>query len=185
VGQPRDGTIEIATPASVKLTLGLGDGDLRSEPLAFVDRVGLLHAPWDTACHVVRMICHALPQIVLDAIRDDQEAMKAKVVHGLSSCDNGYPTPGRIADRLRQLEPIHAMIRSWCGAEESAQFDDLAAVRAHNEELRQAIKPYIIDLEANRRRRRAADLRALIGWPRTSPKRPAPWASADGPILRS
>jgi hypothetical protein len=64
---------------------------------------------------------------------------------------------------LRELEPIHALIRRWCGQEASEEFDQVLALREEVDRLRNLVQETAWWLKNNGHPVKAGVLRKELG----------------------
>ena len=130
---------------AVAWRLGLDKEKMLAEPHAFVDRSGWYKAPFQTAVKVAKHCCRQFPREILGCIKKDEDELRQELVSG-----NLVPPESWWVDsashreyaeeRLRELEPIHAVIRGWCGQEACEEFDQVLALREEVDRLRNLVQ---------------------------------------------
>jgi hypothetical protein len=125
--------------------LSLDKEEMLAEPNAFVDRSGWYKAPFRTAVKVAKHCCQRFPREVLSRIKKDEDELRQELVSGnLDPPDSWWFDSARhreyAEERLRELEPVHALIRRWCGQEASEEFDQVLALREEVDRLRNLVQ---------------------------------------------
>lgn len=125
--------------------LGLDREGMLAEPHAFVDRFGCYKAPFRTAVGVARRCCERFPREILGRIRKEEDELRRELVSG-----HAVPSDARWVDpdtyrewaeaRLEEVEPIHALIREWCGQEAREGFAEVLALREEVDGLRELVR---------------------------------------------
>lgn len=133
--EAREGsTVEVADLEAVCRELDLDRPALLGEPFAFVDRLGRYIAPWPVARRLALRVAERYTDLVLARIAEEEQQAQDRVVHGYTirwsrSEPEHYVPPERCVDDLRQMEPVFAAVRRWCGATAVGRFDELAGLR--------------------------------------------------------
>jgi hypothetical protein len=125
--------------------LGLDKEEMLAEPHAFVERCGWYKASFQTAVKVAKHCCRQFPREILGLIKKEEDELRQELVSG-----NLVPTYSWWVDsashreyaeeRLRELEPIHALIRRWCGQEAREEYDQVLALRDEVDRLRNLVQ---------------------------------------------
>ena len=122
------------------LRLGLRAEDLLAEPHAYVARLGDYKAPWSVALRVAKHCCERFSQDVLRYIQREEDELREQITTGryasrFSEREFGMDC-GYAEERLREQEPIFALIREWCGQEAVGEFDRVLELREEVDRLR-------------------------------------------------
>lgn len=125
--------------------LGLDEGAMLAEPHAYVERSGWYKAPFRTAVEVAMHCCRLFPREILGSIKRDEDELRRELVCGnldvRESCwIDGARHREYAEERLRELEPVHALVRRWCGREASEEFDQVLALREEVDRLRDLVQ---------------------------------------------
>ena len=125
--------------------LGLNKEELLTELHAFVDRSGWYKAPFRKAVKVAQHCCGRFPREVLGRIQKDEDELRPQLVSGnLVISDSWWVDSAShreyAEERLRELEPVHTVIRGWCGQEASEEFDQMLALREEVDRLRNLVQ---------------------------------------------
>ncbi len=102
--------------------LGLDKEEMLAEPHAFVDRSGWYKAPFRTAVEVAKHCCRRSPREVLGRLKKEEDELRQELVSGnLVPPDSWWVDSAHRREyaegRLRELEPVHALIRRSCEQE--------------------------------------------------------------------
>lgn len=148
--------------------LGLDKEELLAEPLAYVERSGWYKAPFRTALKVAKHCCRRFPREVLGRIEKDEDELRQELVSGNLDVRDSFWVDGSrhreyAEKRLRELEPIHALIRGWCGQEATAEFDQVRALREEVDRLRNLVQETAWWLRNNGHPVKAGLLRKELG----------------------
>lgn len=116
-----------------------------AEPYAYVERSGWYKAPFRTAVKVARHCCRQFPHEVLGGIKKVEDELRQELVSGNLELSSSWwvdSTSHReyAEERLRELKPVHAPIREWCGQEASEEFDQVLALRDEVDRLRDLVR---------------------------------------------
>jgi len=125
--------------------LGLDKEEMLAEPYAYVDRSGWYKAPFQTAVKVAKHCCQRFPQEVLGRVQKDEDKLRQELVSGNLDSPGSWwmdnaPYREYAEERLRELAPVHALIREWCGHEASEEFDEVLALREEVDRLRNLVQ---------------------------------------------
>lgn len=148
--------------------LDLNKEEMLTEPHAFVDRFGWYKAPFRTAVKVARHCCRCLPHEVLGCIKKDEDELHQELVSGnLDVRDSWWVDSTRhreyAEERLRELKPVHTLIREWCGQETSGEFDQVLALREEVDRLHNLVQETAWWLKNNGHPVKAGLLRRQLG----------------------
>lgn len=148
--------------------LGLDKEEMLGEPYAFVDRSGWYKAPFQTAVKVAKHCCRRFPQEILGRIKKDEDELRQELISGnLDYPDSWWVDSTRhreyAEERLRELEPVHTLIRRWCGQEASEEFDEILALREEVDRLRNLVQETAWWLRNNGHPVKASLLRRQLG----------------------
>jgi hypothetical protein len=109
------------------------EGSPDQHPLAYTDRGGQLHLPYETALQFAQAFAAAEPEPCIHYIQEWEDRLRAE----------GYEPGRRVSHQvLRDMRPAHALVREW------AQAGELDLLRQENQRLRQLLRQA---LEALRR----------------------------------
>ena len=136
------------------LKLGLDKDVMLDEPYAFVDRLGWYRAPFQTAVKVAKDLCRRFPQEVLGHVQKEEDELRQELVSGGPVPSHAWwvdsaPYRERAEERLRKVEPVHALVREWCGREASEEFDQVLALREEVDRLRKLAQETVQWLKDN------------------------------------
>jgi hypothetical protein len=149
--------------------LGLDKEEMLAEPYAYVERSGWYKAPFQTAVKVAKHCCRQFPREVLGRVKKDEDELRQELVSGnLDVRESWWVDSARhreyAEERLRELEPVHALIRRWCGQEASEEFDEVLALRREEvDRLRNLVQETAWWLKNNRHPVKAGLLRKELG----------------------
>lgn len=100
------------------------DGEPDDHPLAFIDRHGTLHLPYETTLRFAQAFAAAEPESVILYIQEWEDRLRAE----------GYEPGNRHShDFLRTMRPAHALARQWAGRAE------VTMLREENDRLRRLV----------------------------------------------
>lgn len=113
--------------------------ELLAEPLAFVDREDRYIAPFPVAARLARLACTRCPHEILEYVAKEEKRWEDALVRGYMEDIFGKDVlrvrKEGVEERLRELRPVHNMVREWCGVDAQQAFDELGRLRAENERL--------------------------------------------------
>lgn len=96
-------------------------------------------------------------------VAKEEEELRQHAVHGEyfdhGQSFSGYIPGERCLERLREREPVFALVREWCGAAAIERFDELVALREEVRRLRELITREAERLDASGEGQRSAWLR--------------------------
>lgn len=166
-GRREGALVEIADLPAVAKDLGLDAEELLREPLAFLDRHGTYFAPWPVARRIAMRVAECYADRVLAAIDQKESELQEQAVHGewveWSKGRSFEIPPEKCAERLRDEEPVFALVREWCGQPANERFDEVVALRAEVKRLRSVIVETATRLDTEGLAREAARLRKKAG----------------------
>jgi hypothetical protein len=165
----RASTLWITNPEAVASDLGLDLDSLLAEPLAFIDRTGEYHAPAAAGERLARLVAERYAHGVLAKVAEEEEQLRQEAVHGKTFDDGPWPRhipAERCAECLREREPVFAQVREWCGQPAVERFDEVVALRAEVQRLRELVVRAAGQLEAAGHSRLAKKLRKEAEKPR-------------------
>jgi len=166
-GRREGALVEIADLPAVARDLDLDAADLLGKPLAFVDRHGTYWAPWPVARQIAMRVAERYADRVLAAIRQEESELREQAVHGEWvewTKDRSFQiSPEKCAARLRDEEPVFALVREWCGRPANERFDEVIALRSEVSRLRSIIAETASRLDADGLTREATRLRKKAG----------------------
>jgi len=110
--------------------LSLDEEETLAEPHTFVDRSGWYKVPFQTAVRAARQRCRRFLREILGRMEKDEEDLRQQLVSGnLDVSESWCIADARhreyVEERLRKLEPVHAIIREWSGQEAREEFDQV------------------------------------------------------------
>lgn len=125
--------------------LGLDEEEMLAEPHAYVERSGWYKAPFRTALKVAKHCCRRFPREILGRIKKDEDELRQELVSGDLEVRESWwidsaPRREYAEERLRELAPVHALIREWCGREASREFEEVLALREEVDRLRNLVQ---------------------------------------------
>jgi hypothetical protein len=121
--------------------LGLDEEEMLAEPHAYVERSGWYKAPFGTALKVAKHCCRRFPREILGRIKKDEDELRQELVSGDLEVREAWwidsaPRREYAEERLRELKPVQALIREWCGQEAFREFEEVRALREEVDRLR-------------------------------------------------
>ena len=134
IGYHESGAIRIKDPIDLAARLGLDAGQLSGHPLSFTES-GLLIAPWEVTERIVTAAACQNPDPILEYVADEERKARYEAIHGHWSrggrrSSDYYSEPEHcIKFDNDYLRPRREILRSWCGAEATDRFDELAELR--------------------------------------------------------
>ncbi len=125
--------------------LGLQVEKLVAEPHAYVDRFGNYKAPFQVALRVAKHCCRRFAQDVLRYVQAEEDALKQAIISRYYVAPHvegiEYEVyPEKMEERLREQEPIFALIQGWCGQEAIDEFNQVLALREEVKRLREMVE---------------------------------------------
>jgi hypothetical protein len=133
-----------------------------------VDHFGWYKAPFRPALKVAKYCCLRFTHETLGFIKKDEDELRQELVSGnLDPSNSWWVDSARhreyAEERLRELEPVHALIREWCGQEASEEFDEVLALREEVDRLRNLVRETAWWLKYNGHPVKAGLLRKELG----------------------
>ncbi len=139
-----------------------------AEPHAYVERSGWYKAPFRTAVGVAMHCCQQFPREILGNTKRDENGLRRELVRGnLDVRESRWIDGARhreyAEERLRELGPVHALVREWCGQVASEEFDQVLALREEVDRLRGLVQETAWWLKNNGHPVKAGLLRRELG----------------------
>ncbi|MGV9385744.1 hypothetical protein ACWDRB_58760 [Nonomuraea sp. NPDC003707] len=159
------GVLRIATPAGVADRLGLTPEELAADPLAFRDRHGALISPWRAARRLMPTIATTFSEGIIEAIHREEAELRSEVLYGYSQRQSWEDAREERKVRLREREPVHALVRQWCGQKAVERFDELIALRNEVVRLGQLLDRAVEALRKRGATATAATIESDLGVP--------------------
>ncbi|WP_084960318.1 hypothetical protein [Thermoactinospora rubra] len=127
-------SVQIENPTVVCQALGWDRDTLLAEPLTYVDRHGVVVAPWSLAVKIARQVAELNGDAIMEKVVDEEYALKLEAVHGRTIRDHrtGELTtlpPEYTKERRARSELAMVQIRKWCGVKAIRRHDELEALR--------------------------------------------------------
>ncbi|WP_345580838.1 hypothetical protein [Nonomuraea rosea] len=127
-------SVQIESPTAVCQALGWDRDILLAEPLTYVDRHGVVIAPWSLAVKIARQVAELNGDAIMEKVVDDEYSLKLEAVHGCTIRDprTGEVTtihPEYTKERRARSELAMVQIREWCGRKAIRRHDELEALR--------------------------------------------------------
>jgi hypothetical protein len=102
---------------------------------------------------VAKHCCRQFPREVLGRIKKEEDELRQELISGNlvppdSWVDSAFHRE-YAEERLRELEPVHALIREWCGQEASEDFDRVLALREEVDRPRKLVQETALWLKHN------------------------------------
>jgi hypothetical protein len=150
---PDAAMVEVSDLSAVAKDLGFDADDLLKEPLAFVNRHGKYIAPWAVARRMAIRVAERYTERVLEHVAKEEAELRDHATYGhyfrwSRKEEEVFIPPERSAERLREQEPVFALVREWCGVPATEAFNELLALREENARLRDLIIEETRRLEA-------------------------------------
>ncbi|GAA4049145.1 hypothetical protein [Nonomuraea soli] len=123
------GVLRIDKPAGMADRLGLTVEELADDPLAFHDRRGALISPWRAARQLMPTIATTFSEGIIEAIHREEAELRSEILYSYPYRQSWEDAGEERKVRLREREPVHALVRQWCGQEAVERFDELIALR--------------------------------------------------------
>jgi hypothetical protein len=94
---------------------------------------------------VAKHCCRRFPHEVLGRVEEDEDELCQELASGnLDVRESWWIDNTRhrecAEERLREIEPVHALIREWCGQEASGAFDEVLALREEVDRLHNLVQ---------------------------------------------
>jgi hypothetical protein len=159
------GVMEIADLDGVARWLGLDPAELRSQPMAFVDRFGTYIAAWPTSRRITIRVAEVLGKDILKKVLQQEEDLKRQ-----RRSEPWYANDRTDRD-LERLEALVDVLYSWCGSEEVARYDELKALRAEVDRLGELVQRAVKELRQRKCHAIAATIERDLGVHSSSPGR--------------
>lgn len=161
---PRGNLLCIFEPQSIADDLGIDMSWLLTQPLSFVNLEGEYVAPAQVAEPLARLIAEKRSAHVLDEVQREESEQRERAVTGRYT-EQGHVPPERYLERLRESEPVLALVREWCGGAAQSRFDEVVALRAENVRLRKMVADAAERIKESGHPQVAARLRRALGMP--------------------
>jgi hypothetical protein len=165
-GRAERGVVRISRPSAVADRLNVTAADLAGpDPLGFTDQSGVLVLPWAAGLRVIQRVARASAARLLEEVQREREQLEAEVSRGW------YRPPSRDRqqigpeEELREREPVHAVVREWCGAAAVDRFDELVALRAEVVRLGSLVERAVQALRKRGAQATAATIERDLGVP--------------------
>ncbi len=144
-GDASDELLEIENLEVGAGQLGLDPRELLAEPHAYLDRFGHFFAPFPLALRLARMCCHRYATEILRYLQTEEKAIQEAVVSGHYESPHPHGIefnilPSRAREWLREKEPVHALVREWCGETAVTEFNEVLVLRGEVQRLRSIIE---------------------------------------------
>ncbi|MBF8184925.1 hypothetical protein ITP53_04055 [Nonomuraea sp. K274] len=159
------GVLRIDNPTSVAERLGLTPEELGDGSRAFHDRHGVLISPWQAAQRLIPTIASVFSEDVMEAIHREEAEFRDESLYGNSHRRSWEDARDERKVRLREREPVHAMVRQWCGQEAVERFDELIALRNEVVRLGQLLDRAVEALRKRGATATAATIESDLGVP--------------------
>jgi hypothetical protein len=169
IGYRESGAVHIIDPAGLAARLGLDAGQLTGHPLAFTQD-GVLVAPWEVTELVVKTAVLQNPAPVLADVADGERKAQYEAIHGSWSGRRGGEDHHIRPEICIQVDceysrPRREVLRSWCGAEATERFDELAELRVEIRRVGEVAQAAIDALRSAGRDAEASRLQRELGTP--------------------
>lgn len=170
MGYRESGAIRLRDPAAVATKLGLDPGQLTGHPLAFTEDEVLV-APWEVTELIVTTAARRNPGPVLEHVARKEREAQHEAIHGRwypggRRHDDWYVEPERCAETDNEyFRPRRELLRTWCGAEATDRFDELAELRKEVRRIGEVAQSAIQALRVAGRQAEAARLQRDLGTP--------------------
>jgi hypothetical protein len=125
--------------------LGLDVEAPLSEPHSYVDRFGEYRAPFGVAVKVAKHCCERFSRGVLRYLQAEEEELRQELVSGNLEVSRSWRTDNeahreRAEARLKELRPVSAFVREWCGQYATEEFREVIALRQEVDRLQGIVK---------------------------------------------
>jgi hypothetical protein len=164
------GVARIRDAVAIAAKLGLEAEQLTRHPLAFIEE-GVLIAPWEVTELVAATAARQDPVPVLDYVAEEERTARREAIHGRwyrggrRSSDFRVEPEQCAAYDIENSRPQREILRSWCGAEATDRFDELADLRTEVRRVGEVAQAAISALRAAGRDAEAARLQRDLGTP--------------------
>ncbi|MFI6505684.1 hypothetical protein [Nonomuraea typhae] len=159
------GVLRIDKPAGVADRVGLTCEELADDPLTFVDRYGVLVGPWRAARRLMPTIAATFSEEIIEAIHREEAELRTEALYGYSYRQSWEDAREERRVRLREREPVHAVVRQWCGRKAVERFDELLALRNEVERLGKLLDRAVEELRKRGAAATAATIESDLGVP--------------------
>lgn len=128
-------SVQVRDPASIAARLGLDVRQLTGHPAAFWER-GVLIAPWEVTELLVTTAARLNPIPILEHVAEEERKARREAIHGRRyrgprhvGADTRFEPELCAAVDNEYYRPRREILRSWCGAEATDRFAELAELR--------------------------------------------------------
>ncbi len=126
-------TVTILDVEGLAAFLGLEPGELRQDPLSFVEE-GTLVAPWSTILLIAARASERDPEPILRYVEREEAEARDEALHGRYYEWRGQPLQHISAEVCQEADakrgaPLRATLRSWCRVEAVGRWDEAKALR--------------------------------------------------------
>lgn len=125
---PRANVLCVFDPEATANDLGVDLDFLLAQPNAFINRDGEFLAPAQFAEPIARLVIARHSEDVLATVRQEEAEAQDRSIRGWRT-ERGEVSAARCMEYLREVEPVFAKVREWCGSDAESRFDELAALR--------------------------------------------------------
>lgn len=170
MGYRESGAVRLRDPAAVATKLGLNLDQLTGHPLVFTEDEVLI-APWEVTELIVTTAARRNPGPVLEYVAREEREAQQEAIHGRwyrggRRHDDWYVEPERCAETDNEYSrPRRELLRTWCGAEATDRFSELAELRKEVRRIGEVAQSAINALRAAGRQAEAATLQRELGTP--------------------
>jgi hypothetical protein len=158
-----DPIVEIPNLSEFAQAVGLDSTELLAEPHAFVSSSGMYVAPGAVAIRLAQRVAEVFPDSILTEVAKDERTLQQEAVYGhhfvCPGGQDGFVSPEKCAEWLRDREPGFGVVREWCGVSSVDRFNELQALRDELARLRELIEQAARRFEAPDHPRIAKQLR--------------------------
>jgi hypothetical protein len=170
MGYREFGAVRLRDPVSVATRLGLEPGQLTGHPIAFTENEVLI-APWDVTELIVGTAARLNPGPLLEHLAQEEREARRAAIHGRWYRGRGgrrdsYIEPEWCAETDNDYSrPRRDILRTWCGAEATDRFGELAELRKEVRRIGEVAQSAINALRAAGRKAEADVLQRDLGIP--------------------
>jgi hypothetical protein len=130
---------------AVATRLGLDAEALLDEQCSYVDRFGEYKASFGVAVKVAKHCCERFSREVLRYLRAEEEEVRRELISGNFEVSSSWWTDNEVFREraeagLKELRPIFAIVRGWCGQEAAEEFHEVIALRQEVDGLQGVVK---------------------------------------------
>ncbi len=144
------GVLRVNDPARAADLLGVDPTVFRESKSAFVDEEGSVVVPWTTSQRLAQSAAPKYAEALLRKVEGDERQAAQRAIYGEyhGGRKHSWYTPPEVCAEIDTMwQPVHQLLREWCGTEEVQRRDELLDLRAELLRNAQLVERAIAALE--------------------------------------